>query len=69
MTFDYGQRIVFTNPSTKQQLVGTVVGRNDLRINGRTWKVEFDSWMFPHLSTRYAFVSPKDLQPLVMDAP
>ena len=44
-TIAIGDRVIFTNPSTGQQLIGTVEAYHDDR--GRPWLVKFDSLMFP----------------------
>jgi hypothetical protein len=45
-----GDRVLFTNPSTGQQLIGTVEGYEESRP--RPWVVKFDSFMFPDMASR-----------------
>jgi hypothetical protein len=56
-----GDRVLFTNPSTGQQLVGTVEGNEESRPGPRV--VNFDSFMFPDMASRNntrALVSAED---------
>lgn len=56
-----GDRVLFTNPSTGQQLIGTVVGHDPEHRLDREWRVKFDSWMFRDVDTRTAHVAAVDL--------
>lgn len=56
-----GDRVLFTNPSTGQQLIGTVVSHDPEHRLDREWRVDFDSWMFRDVDTRIAHVATEDL--------
>ena len=57
-TIAIGDRVLFTNPSTGQQLVGTVESYHADR--SRPWLVKFDSHMFPGTSDTTYLVSEAD---------
>ena len=63
-TIAVGDRVLFTNPSTGQQLIGTVVSHDPEHRLDREWRVKFDSWMFRDVDTRTAHVAAVDLAPL-----
>lgn len=56
-----GDRVLFTNPVTGQQLVGTVIAHHPDHPNDRAWLVDFDSWMFKDIDTTKAHVDRNDL--------
>jgi hypothetical protein len=57
-TIAIGDRVLFTNPSTGQQLVGTVESYHADRP--RPWLVKFDSHMFPDTRDTTYLVSDAD---------
>jgi len=60
-TIAIGDRVLFTNPATGQQLVGTVERFDDSRP--RPMLVKFDSFMFVSQAEAHdsrAFVAPED---------
>ena len=64
-TIGIGDRVLFTNPSTGQQLVGTVESYHEDRP--RPWRVRFDSFMFPsqaEMGDTHALVSAEDCRPM-----
>ena len=63
-TIAVGDRVLFTNPETGQQLIGTVAGHDPEHRLDREWRVDFDSYMFRDVDTRTAHVAAVDLAPL-----
>lgn len=63
-TIAIGDRVLFTNPATGQQLIGTVLSPHCQCDACRKWTVEFDSYMFREVNTRAAHVDAVDLAPL-----
>jgi ribosomal protein L35AE/L33A len=57
-TIAIGDRVLFTNPSTGQQLVGTVESYH--ADKPRPWRVKFDSHMFPDTRDTTYLVSDTD---------
>lgn len=60
-TIAVGDRVLFTNPATGQQLIGTVVAYDPEHRLDREWRVDFDSWMFRDVDTRIAHIATEDL--------